>query len=351
MPRFVATVRIGRTYSLWPAPQQVGSAAAGIPAFDPFPTDWIIESTRLPDEDGRPRMSMTATRVVAVLAANETTARDAAIACTTSWRDDVPDSRIPGAWVNHGDDYVEIASIRREAATPRPKGRFEVDLDLLASPDVGPTLLETDRMFELFRWMVATSRNYEQPASYAPITVHSLLKGSSTRWDERIGLVTSRGDLHGRFQAAILGRRNEIYQQWRSEHGIVPGATLVIERPHYGKAVGTMSSEHGGLGLERALWAAMSALPGLNMERSPNSCHARATLIHAFGVAVTAEGFAFRIRYGMDDENPAGPCSSWSHDVAMTRGDEPFYETAERAMALIHRIVPSYRADRRRLAS
>jgi hypothetical protein len=74
-------------------------------------------------------------------------------------------------------------------------------------------------------------------------------------------------------------------------------------------------------------------------------------MIHEFGVAVTPDGFAFRMRYGMDDEDPKGAHSSWGHDVAMTRGDEPFYETAERAMTLIHEIVPSYRADARRLAS
>lgn len=352
MPRFVATVRIGRTYALWPSPCEAGSARTPPPPFDPFPTDWIVETSPLPDVDGRPRLTMTATRVVAVLAMNEASAREAAVACASAWRDDVPDRRTAGAWICHGDDFVEITAFRREAATPRPKQRFEVDLDLLISPDMGPTLLETDRMFELFRWMVATSQNYEQPANPVPFTVHSLLKGGSTRWDERIGLITSRDDLHRRFQAAVLGRRHDIYQQWRTEHGITPDATLVIERPHHAGSMRAMSTRHGGLDLDDALWAAMRDLPGSNMVRSPNSSHARATLIHEFGVAVTADGFSFRIRYGMDDEDHRNIQSSWAHDVAITRGDEPFYETAERAMTLLHEIVPSYRVDgHRRLAS
>lgn len=352
MPRFVATLRIERIYALWPAPRAVDGGIPETPPFTPFPTDWIVETNPVAaEEDGRPRIGMTATRTVAVLARNEKDAEGKALECAASWRDDVPDQRVAGTWISHDAGQPRILSMRREAALPRHRRSFEVDIDALVAPDVGPNLLTTDRMFETFRWMVATSRNYEQPAPYAPITVHGLLKGDSDRWDERIGLVTSRADLHRRLQAAILGRRHAIYEQWRSEHGIVRGATLLIEREHYGPAMKDMSSVHGGQSVEASLWTAMRDLPGHLMARSPNSCHARATMIHAFGVAVSPEGFALRIRYGMDDESPDGRHSSWSHDVALTRGDEPFYDTAERAMALVHEIVPTYRADRRRLAS
>lgn len=350
MPRYIVHARLDRLYA-WNA-KAAGAEEGDVPPMLSFvPTDWMIEIGGLEDATitwgdervVRPCRRVVAHRPMAIIAANETEAAAIATKCCEGWRDDVPDTRPGKGWASQ-EESITTGTIRRQAATPRHRRSFEVDYTKLVSPDMGPHHLTTDQMFELMRWIIRTSRNYEAPARWAPISVHRMLRGNDSNWDESVLSVGSRNELHDRLQRAVLGMGHDVYRMWREDHGIAYGSKGTIEAAHYGSSVHAFSSGHFGNALCDAVWWAMTELPGHTLSVSPNSVHPTATMVKSLRVVVHDDGFAFRLRYGFDMESHG---SSWSHDIATTRGGEPFYETAERAMMLLGEMVPEYRKDRR----
>ena len=348
-------MEIERVYAWLPHGEDAVSKAALADPPKPrlIPSDWMLEIGERFDmpygnDPSRtvPARRIVATRPMAVIAANEDEARSIAVGCCATWRRDLPAENDHQGWRSR-DDAVVAGSVRREASTPRHRRSFEVDVRRLASPDRGLHLLTTDQMFETFRWMLASSKGYDDGGSLGhpgTASVRRLLRTEDGSWSTETYAVGSRGNLHARLTAGLLGSAHDLYDMWREENGIAYGSRKTIEAVHYGAAVDSYSAGHAGEGLEKALWGAMSRIAGHEMVMSPNTVHPDATTITAFDVRVDESGFSFELSYGMGG---TGLQSSWRHVLARTRGGEAFYETAERAMTLLLELVPSYRSEHR----
>lgn len=345
MPRYIVHARIDRSYQWNPFDEEARGLGAGELVI--LPTEWFLETGPLlespdPREPGtlRPTRSVVGVRPMAVVARNEDEARAAVMGRYESWRDEYPPQTTSNGW-RCVEDSLSVTSVRREASTPRRLSSFEVDYAKLVAPDMGEHHLTTDRMFELFRWMVLTSQPYQADRH---TSVHRMLKIGDGSWNEGVYEIRSRRNLLDRLRAGILSCGHDIYAMWREDHGIAYGARGVIEIPHYAHRVHELGGTHGGQALCDSVWWAMSDVGGHVLVTSPNSVHRDAVIAKSFGVMVSATGFAFRLEYGFE----AGRGDShWTHDLATTRFGETFYETAERAMTLLFELLPTYREKHR----
>ena len=374
MPRYAVPCTVTAVYTNYLSADteaEIVAMAAALAPPAPWTSDWRFEIVGQPElepigpnHDGtklcsRLRVATTSRRTVTARAKDEAEATAKALKACDQFRDDVVDHFAPDGWsACHKDRAVETGKPRRDDGAIRARKSFDVDLRRLIAPNASLHPLSIDQAFETFRWMVATSRNYEERCSYHVEKVWHLLRGSTNRsHDTGVPEIVSERDLKDRFAHAVLGLGYDIYDQWREEHGIHPTARLTIEALHHGPNVNRFDSHIRPRGarqmetLESALWAYASNLPGMKLSVQLNSCHKGADVIAGFGVLVLPNGFAFRLRYGYEG-------SSWSHDVAITRGDETFAETLDRAISLLATMVPDYdeqlearrRADLRKAA-
>lgn len=359
MPRYAVPVTMADVFSRFIAGDDEAeirriAANSGMP--DPWTSDWTFEIVGEPvlgdirplGKDGERLFAnldvpTTSKRTIAVRADTPEKAREAAVAeCSRYGSVDVDDTA-PDNWrTRSGSRTVTAGRPRRDDGAIRPRRSFQVDVRRLISPTTSLHPLEVDQAFELMRWMVDTSRNYEQRCTWHTQKVWHLLAGSrSLGGDEAVPMVTGEKDLKDRFVHAVLGLGYDIYDQWREDHGIHPTARLEIEALHHGPNTSRFDSRirprsaHRMGGMCETLFTMMRELPGMTLSRQLNSCHAGARIIDSFGVVVEPSGFLFRIRYGYEG-------SLWTHDVAKTRGGETFAETMDRAIVLVSGLVPDY---------
>jgi hypothetical protein len=365
MPRYLVRCRIGTTYRRLVDGADEAAVAAAIAALAtpaPFGADWRLEAgpvVRSADTstmtDGTLRAEascdVVARVTMAVRADDAASARKAAEEACSESRDDVPSSAAPDRWHSRRcDRVVSTEEPRRDDGPIRPRRSFEVDVRRLIAPNASLHPLHVDQAFETLRWMAATGSNYEQQCSHHVQRITHLLCGGGDRSDERIR-IESEADLKDRFQHAVLGIGYDIYDQWREEHGIRPTARLTVDALHHGPNTDRFDSHvrsgtsrrWAGLGV--SLWEICRSLPGLRTRVQLNPYHPNADRIISFGVLVGPGGFVFQLRYGYEG-------SSWTTDVARTRGGETFAETLDRALVVLAAIVPDMdeQAEGRRLA-
>lgn len=361
MPRFAVPCTVQAAYSNYvvgDTEDEVRALAAALPAPNPWKADWRFEIVGepglepiVPNHDGkrlcsRARVDTISKRTICVRAKNVDDAKAKALKACDMFRDDVVDHFAPDDWSSHHQDRsVEIGDPRRDDGAIRPRKSFDVDVRRLIAPNTSLHPLEIDQAFETLRWMIRTSRNYEQQCSHHVQKVTHLLSGSTNRgYDTSVPEIVSEKDLKERFMYAVLGLGYDIYDQWREEHGITPTAKLTIDALHHGANVGRFDSRirpKGGRwmdSLDATFWNYANNLPGMTLSVQLNSAHEGANKIASFGVLVGPSGFSFRLRYGYEG-------SAWSHDVASTRGEETFAETLDRAISLIATMVPDYEAQ------
>jgi hypothetical protein len=326
--------------------------ALGHPIF--FPSEWLIElgdAFTLPwgTQDGVsklvPAQSVRAYRPVVVEARTEAHALLQAAEINQNDYVSSLDTFSLNGWHKRDPKHCAL-SARRLDPSRKIKTTFEVDTTKIVAPDIAASHLEVDQQFELLRWMWQTGKDYEAPAPYRPWSVQRLLRGDTTDWTRTNPFITSRADLQTLISRGILGRGHEIYDMWREDHGLSYGEKTSVKARHYGKSSSSITTYHAGLHVDQALWTAMRDIRGEHLAVSPNHVHPKAVVIRDFGVSVSEKGFTFVISYGFEESEYS---SSWAHTLATTRGDETFYETAERALALLHRIVPNYRLGHRSL--
>lgn len=353
MPRFIVRVAVQRRYTKYISlaasevsdVEDVKHQALNTSPPDPYASDWIVEHLTPVAIDREPRLdkdqwnciigaSLVGRRPMAIRAKNEQEAILLAEKASDQFRDDMFSYCASGNWNSHGQD-MQIEGIRREDGPKRPRSKFDVDIARLIAPDTGLYPIHLDQGFEILRWMIATSKNYQQKCTYHTQTLTHLLGGEG---NSNFAPVTSKADLIERIRAGVLGQAYSFYQTWRDDHGIHPNAKLTIKALHHGPNVSHVTSCRSGqhpTGIEGILEDIGQLSPGMKLRKSLNYIHADAINILNVGVIVRESGFALRMKYGVDH-------SCWTHDLAITRGNETFWETIDRGIALFLDLVPDF---------
>lgn len=350
MPRFVIQTLVECLYTFHfkadPAPKS-GSATFSPPIF--FPTGWLVElgeqssivwATKDDPDHRVPAQTVLMHRPVIVEARSRAAAETEAETSWKRWASDSPAYFSLNGW-HLRETKFKVQSIRQISSDRKLRRNFEVNCSKLVAPDIGRHQLFVDQQFELLRWMWITAKNYEVDAPYQPLSVRRLLLRTLHDWRHTTPWITSQSALHQMLANGILGQGQAIFEMWRQDHGFSYGATTSIPVTHYGKAGRDITNRHADLAVDDAIWTAMRDVPGHSLVTSPNHMHPEATVIHSFGVCVHDNGFSFEIAFGYEIEAHGSP---WHQTLAATRGDETFYETADRALDILHRIVPDYRA-------
>lgn len=351
MARYVVQTQVECLYTFHCAKSDGGETQVSPPSF--FPSEWMIEVGKLSshpwaskdDADQQvPAQTVLMHRPVVLEARAEADALTQAEKRWRSWHSDNPPHFSLNGWHLRETTFHSL-SARKLDQNRKLKRNFEVDCAKLVAPDIGRNQLEVDQQFELLHWMWKIAENYEAPAPYRPWSVRRLLLGGSSDWANPVPFITSQSQLFQMLANGILGRGHDIYDMWRHDQGLAYGSITKIPAAHFGKGARSVTTLHAELPIDRAIWTAMKDLPGQSLIISPNHMHPKATAIRSFGISVHDKGFSFEITYGYDNDEFG---SSWRHVLASTRGDETFYETAERALGLIHQIAPDYRSRFRR---
>lgn len=360
MPRYVARMKVGRTYrkvvtmkGAEASAESIHRKMDGVAAPELDAHDWMIDQIapivkgppeRMPGGDGWTgtlEVTIVGRRPMAVYSKTEKSAIESGLASCSKWRDDVFDVFGYEGW--HEVSYdATCESMRRDNGPKRAKTRFDVSIASLIAPDRSLHPLHLDQAFETLRWMVSTGANYEEQCSHHVQKVHHLLSGPNPRGSSSsMAAVTGTDDLKSRFAYAVLGQSYGIYRQWREEHGIHPGARLTIEALHHADNLDYVRTpQEAGFGNEIDLENILNNAGGVRMPRSLNPMHDDAIVIQRVSVAVRPDGFSFELKYGIETTPYA---SSWTRVLSMTRGDETFYETMDRAIVMFLRMVPDYR--------
>lgn len=354
MPRFVIQTAVECLYTFHSKADpksDAGETKISPPVF--FPTGWLVElgnqssfawATK-DDPDRRvPAQTVFMHRPVIIEAKSLAAAETKSESSWDRWHSDSPAYFSLNGW-HLRETRFSVRSIRQISSDRKLRRNFEVNCKKLVAPDIGKHQLSVDQQFELLRWMWVTAKNYEVDAPYQPLSVRRLLLGTLYDWQHTTPWITSHLALHQMLANGILGQGQAIFEMWRQDHGFSYDATTSIPVSHYGKGGRDITNRHADLTIDDAIWTAMRDVPGHSLGTSPNHMHPEATVIHSFGVCVHDNGFSFEIAFGYKIEALG---SSWRQTLAATRGDETFYETADRAMDILHRIVPDYRAKFRR---
>lgn len=361
MPRYCVPVAIEQEYTSYIQGEdddaiRVIAAATRIPI--PWTGDWTFEVTSGPSLDpigdghregtrqSRLRIGTRSTNFLSIRADNPAKAVEEARKIAGCRWGDVEFVFPEAYWTEVGNERnVDVGEPERDDGPIRARTKFDVDLRRIIAPNASMHPLETDQAFEALRWMVTTSANYEQRCSYHTQKVWHLLAGErSGGVEDGVPMIVSEKDLKSRIVHGVLGLGYDIYDQWREDFGIHPTSRITIQTPHHG--TNTDRFDHGVRpwkgnydgSLDKALWQLMKSLPGMRLGVQLNRCHPGAVIIDSFGVVVHPKGFVFRLRYGYQG-------SSWSKDLARTRGGETFVETLARAVFLIKSLVPDYQAQ------
>jgi len=356
MPRYVVTIELERTYerSLTRRDGEPHEHEfAALHASTEFPSaphdDWIMVdagSNRIGDlgdvvDRGHRRASILRTlrirRPVVLHARNPKDARVMAKDVCGPWRPDMPSRSRGDAWYLK-DQIVEVASVRPDAGAIRTRPRFEVDFERIIAPDAYGCGLDVDEAFELFRWMVAASANYSRKENWYTHHAHMSMNGEGGTNPE-LKAVVSRNDLSKRIVSGILSQGHDLYREWRADHGITPTTRMSIEAPTYGPRANQARSHPSGTWAERGPFSMMEQARGLLLDTQLNRFHAGAKTIQHLGVIVTPDAFVVDLKYGYDNE----PCASyWHHELARSRGREPFVDVFDRAVGALLKLVPDW---------
>lgn len=361
MPRYIARVKVTRTYRRYHA---IAGEAGGQAEWtksalgQPLPVhvegDWILEPPSPLFIHGDPSFGdgkwrghvasvVIGHKPMTIYANSESEAEKLATEGASHIRGDVFQTC---TWDRdwHA-EAVEITSIRRDDAPTRPRRRFAVDIRPLIAPNCTLYPLSIDQAFETLRWMVSTSRNYAS-SRMRHVTMHQLLSANSDgTLNEGVRPVSSIKDLKSRFAYAVLGQGDDIYQQWRDEHGIHPTASLVIDAPHYGANSSKMLKPRNRHTGPEDLDDVLRHTGGMTLAHALNNHHPGLRHVRGVAVRVAPDSFTFVLTYG-----EAGAIGSrWEHVLARTRGREPFVETLDRALDAIDLLIPDYADQRSRI--
>jgi hypothetical protein len=356
MPRYVVTVELERTYERSLTRRDVDAYEdefASLHACEDFPSsphdDWIEVdggANRIGDlgdvvRHRSRRASILRTvrisRPVVLHARNPKDARVIAVDVCAPWRPDMPSRSRGDCWYLK-DQIVHVRSVHADAGAIRTRPRFDVDFEKVIAPDAQGCGLDVDQAFELFRWMVAASANYERKENWYTHHAHmSMNEQGGTNPD--IGAVVSRKDLAKRIVRGVLSQGHDLYREWRADHGVTPTARMSIEAPTYGRRANEARSHPSGMWKDRDPYSMMEQAKGLTLSVQLNPYHDGARVIQHLGVVVTPDAFVVDLMYGYDNE----PCASyWHHELARSRGREPFVDVFDRAVGALLKLAPDW---------
>jgi hypothetical protein len=208
----------------------------------------------------------------------------------------------------------------------RAKIRF---IDFLR-PGSFPYPYTIEQALHVFRWMISTGAAYQK---YMHSGVYELLSMKPTCINHNsVDSITSLDDLRCRFHWALLSAGDSpIVKEWKQDMGISIQGEKILVFPHYTPFENTQSEAD----IQKALKSLLNESRGTVLNVSLNDCHPKAQWVGGVRLKVCPEKFSFVIDYGYKNN------TGWDYELAITKDNEPFTDTFNRAIRTMSKISVS----------
>lgn len=190
--------------------------------------------------------------------------------------------------------------------------------------------------FQALRWLIASAADpgFVEHHQWHTSCAVGLMGGEGAQ-NGACRPITSIDDLKQRFVYALLGsdRHRPEVTRWREQCGIHPGAQIPMQfrhyKPHYPASHLPWRSEAQ---IREALTALLENSVGQRLNVQLNSVHRRARVVQRVGIYIGPKRFRFVLNYGFNDARKDPCASTWSQELATSKGDEPFLDVLARAI-------------------